>query len=395
MRKTVVMSVVLALLAAIVAVGFIEGIRIQAAETGTYVGSAKCKECHDREYATWRQSNHAKIIENPKTNAYAIKGDFVTPDKIRNFKKEDVAYTHGIQWKQRYIKKNWQMFPAQWNYDTQKWVEYKPDPENADWRFSCGYCHTTGFNRAKGSFKELNVACEACHGPGSKHVENRESKETTAVGGTPDIINPRSLPPDLAAAVCGQCHNRGTAPDGKPYPQDYLPGMQLSAKNFSTVAKTDTKHWWPDGSVKAHRQQYPEWKETLHAKAGVTCISCHEPHQANRTAFSVRASQNDLCLGCHPQVSTDAERGHAPVGGTLRQHSDCIGCHMSAVGKSAEFKDERTHRFKFIAPIATINLGGGDTNVQPNSCNICHKGAPVANLQADFAERLPFRSTRP
>src|SRR5205823_2501709 len=49
---------------------------------------------------------------------------------------------------------------------------------NQNWNFMCAECHSTnlrkGFDAASGSFKttwsELNVACEACHGPGSGHV---------------------------------------------------------------------------------------------------------------------------------------------------------------------------------------------------------------------------------
>lgn len=252
-------------------------------EKATYVGSEECKGCHDRIYSTWRMTLHAQVIQDVKKNPDAIKEDFKTVDKTRTFKKSDVVYTHGLQWKQRYINKNWRILPAQWNFETQKWAPYNvPTWKEDDWRSNCGYCHTTGFDRNELKWKEL----------------------------------------------------------------------------------------------------------------GVTCVTCHDPHRS-KNKFQTRTSQNNLCLGCHSQISTDAEKGHAPVGGTLRQHSDCVGCHMPAVGKSAEVGDECAHHFRFIAPIATINLGGGDIKNQPNSCSVCHPGAPVDALNADFAERLPFRARRP
>lgn len=358
----------------------------QANLTGaTYVGSAKCKECHDRIYAQWRKTQHARVIEDVRKNPQALQGDFTTPDPIRTFGKKDVAYRHGTQWKQRYITKDWKILPAQWNFDTQKWATFTV--ATTDWKRGCAGCHTTGFNRSKLTWKELNVGCEACHGPGSKHAE-----KPTEEG---NIVDPTSLPVNIAAAICGQCHTRGTSPDGKwSHPVNYRPGDDLSAKNFKPVPKSDDKAWWPDGSVKQHRQQYIEWKESGHFRAGVWCVTCHEPHRATNK-FQTKLSQNSLCIGCHSAISSDSVNGHAPVGGTLRQHSSCVGCHMSRTGKSAEAGDEVSHRFKFIAPIATIQLGGGDTKNQPNSCSLCHPGAPVQALHEDFAERLQFRALRP
>ncbi len=362
----------------------------------SYVGSEECKECHDKVYATWKMTLHAQVIQDVSKNPEAIKGDFKSSDDTRTFKKSDVAYTHGMQWKQRYIDKDWRIRPAQWNFETEKWAPYHEDKwKTIDWRKDCGYCHTTGFNKSKLTWEELGVGCEACHGPGSIHVENRKNKTQLKQGESPDIVNPAALPSLLAADLCGQCHTRGKSPDGKwSFPVDFKPGDDLSAKNFEPVPKDDEKAWWPNGTVKQHRQQWIEWKDTGHAKAGVGCSSCHDAHES-KNKFQTKTSQNNLCLGCHPQVSTDAERGHAPVGGTLRQHSDCVGCHMSAVGKSAEVGDEHTHTFRMIAPMATIQLGGGDISKQPNSCSVCHPNIPVDALSQALAERLPLRSQRP
>lgn len=397
-RRIIRIAVIVGMTSLLVSLSLIwtVGVIGSAASDKTYVGSEECKTCHDKVFAEWRQTPHANVVQDVKKNPEVIKGDFKTPDKTRTFKQDQVVYTSGLIWKQRYITKDWKVLPAQWNYETQKWAPYNVDKwKEDDWRKQCGYCHTTGFNKNKLTWKELNVGCEACHGPGSKHVENKEAKEEIPLGEPPDIVNPGSLPADQAAMVCGQCHTRGTSPDGAyQYPVDYMPGDVLSAKNFTPVPYTDTKAWWPNKTVKLHRQQYIEWRTTRHAKAGVTCTVCHDSHVITNK-FQTKTSQNNLCLGCHPQITTDAVTGHAPVGGTLRQHSDCVGCHMTPVGKSAEVGDERTHTFRFIAPIATIELGGGDKNNQPNTCNACHPGAPVDSLNADFAERLPFRATRP
>ena len=48
-----------------------------------------------------------------------------------------------------------------------------------NWNFMCADCHSTGLrknydpvaNRFKTEWSEISVGCEACHGPGSRHLE--------------------------------------------------------------------------------------------------------------------------------------------------------------------------------------------------------------------------------
>jgi predicted CXXCH cytochrome family protein len=303
-----------------------------------------------------------------------------------------VKLTHGVQWKQRYIDNDWHILPAQWNFDDEKWT---PTPDAQKWRETnwvseCAQCHVTGFDPAKHTWKELSVGCEACHGPGSAHVEAKPAERF----GT--IVNPASLPFDYAASVCGQCHTRGKSPDGKwPHPIDFQVGDILTTAHFRVVAKEDQAAWWPDGSVKQHRQQYPEWKASKHAKAGVTCITCHSVHEAPGK-FATRLAPNNLCISCHSNVSTDSVTGHTPIA-NAPQHSDCIGCHMAPTGKSGATRgDERVHTFKVVKPSATNTLGGGSVDKQPNACNSCHwhQGDAPEKLQQALEAGLAFRFQR-
>jgi predicted CXXCH cytochrome family protein len=228
--------------------------------------------------------------------------------------------------------------------------------------------------------------CEACHGPGERHVKAKPAERA----GT--IVNPASLPFDYAASTCGQCHTRGKSPDGKwDHPIGFRVGDYLTTAHYAVVDKKNEAAWWPDGSVKQHRQQYPQWKDSRHAKAGVTCITCHSVHEAT-SKFGTRTSPNNLCLSCHSTVSTDSVTGHAPIAGAP-QHSDCVGCHMARSGKSADRGDERVHTFRVVKPEVTVKLGDGEVAKQPNSCNGCHWHAqdPPANLQK--ARRRLYRTS--
>jgi predicted CXXCH cytochrome family protein len=352
-----------------------------------YVGSAACKECHDRVYASWQQTLHAKIVQDVRKTPQALQGDWGQPFEHRKFEKKDVRYIHGVQWKQRYINEQWQVYPAQWDFESQKWAGYNVDKGGtADWRKSCAYCHVVGFDGDTLTWAEFGIGCEACHGPGERHVKAKPAERA----GT--IVNPASLPFDYAASTCGQCHTRGKSPDGKwDHPIGFRVGDYLTTAHYVVTDKKNDQAWWPDGSVKQHRQQYPEWKESRHAKAGVTCIACHSVHEAT-SKFATRTSPNNLCVSCHATVSTDSVTGHAPIAGAP-QHSDCVGCHMARTGKSADRGDERVHTFRVVKPEMTLKLGGGDPARQPNSCNGCHwhaQDAP-ASLQKALEEGVRLR----
>src|SRR5690606_39548391 len=59
---------------------------------------------------------------------------------------------------------------------------------------------------------ELGIACEACHGPGGAHVARMQgplARYAAHLGMSDDlgVVDPRDLPPERSAHVCGQCHS--------------------------------------------------------------------------------------------------------------------------------------------------------------------------------------------
>ncbi len=392
------------------AISFTAGCRENPAQVeakpGGYVGSHVCGQCHDRIASTWKTTPHSMVIRQVNgPDDPAILGDWATPPdfttkdasgqsvsvtSLGDLKKSDILLVHGVLWKQRYINADWEVQKFQWNMVDNTWAPYHfSDPQGPNWKTDCAYCHVTGFRPADNSWAELSIGCEACHGPGVAHVKARGLARANT------IVNPAKLPWHLASDICGQCHTRGKTPDGKQsYPAGFQVGKRLLPSMFQVAGYDDTSAWWPSGAIKQHRQQYPEWQTSKHFQAGVSCMDCHTTHSTGNR-FSTKVAGNNLCLGCHATISTDPVSGHAPIK-DAPQHSDCIGCHMPATGKSATVGDERTHTFKVIPPRLTMELGDGDVNKQPNSCNSCHhhsKHAPE-QLQARLdAARRPLPQT--
>jgi hypothetical protein len=100
-----------------------------------FVGSAQCESCHKDVYARWKDTLMANVIRDPKAHPAAILGDFSKPDPLVTFTKDDVAFTYGSKWKQRYytrIGDEYFVFPAQWDVRNKMWRPYYVRP-GTDW----------------------------------------------------------------------------------------------------------------------------------------------------------------------------------------------------------------------------------------------------------------------
>ncbi len=362
--------------------------RAEEAAGNGYVGAAGCRSCHEAIYQGWKSTLHPYKFQDATPKA--VVGDFTENNTLRAdgyttrmSKKGDaffvttlgpdnrehtyrVKYLIGEFWKQLYVTEfpngELHILPAMWLVETGKWVKTK-NWSKTIYQYGCSGCHNTGtrinYDKDTDTFSTVwadkGVACEACHGPGGKHVRAaRGDGDVTAT-----IVNPARIPdPRLAAMVCGSCHNRGTSKDGRfGYPAGYLPGDQLDHL-FIEKPKLDEAHY-----SSANRQQYIDWKQSGHARAGVVCWDCHFVHRkgkANR--YQTKLPGNALCRSCHAVESRGVHGLHSV--------NNCIGCHMPAIGKRAVKGDVHSHRFQVISPAVSIRAGGTDR--QQNSCTLCH-----------------------
>lgn len=200
----------------------------------------------------------------------------------------------------------------------------------------CAMCHeaiVNGFATAthaklhvEGSNAQ-EVGCEACHGPGSVHVQGG--------GGLFTIVNPGRSP-----EACFECHldKRGefALPNSHPVMSGDMScsdchnphrGPATTGGGAQLASVTDT-------CLRCHTaQRGPFVFEHEAAREG--CIVCHNPH-GTVNAKMLKARNQTLCLQCHFQELTPA--GGVLIGG--RDHSSFInrgtcwsaGCHEAVHG---------------------------------------------------------------
>ena len=315
-----------------------------------FVGSEKCSSCHSQEYATWKNSWHAKMVRPAKAALLKDAGDNWDKDAKGTAgpvkanisgapaKMDDVVMVVGSRWKQRFLVPNpanggHQFLDKQWNTVHKQWENYG---QKNTWEGQCATCHTTGYRvlevdektRAvkKWAYNEMNVGCEACHGPGSKHAAGGDKRE---------IFNPGRASHAEASKVCGYCHIRVEnynykTPEGNPSEQLPHPTLGMSFR----AGTDDWTTWYPDkllavgihaedpinknwpntdlnnafwldeqftksglADARKHHQEYQEHIQGAHHKKNIAgCNSCHTPHAMGRAPM---VAARDTCKACH------------------------------------------------------------------------------------------------
>jgi len=354
------------------------------AQPKAFVGSDTCKMCHLEHYDSWKMTMHSRMTQNAQENRDVIivpieekrirehlakLGDKlkVPADQIYIPKIDEIKYTIGSQWKQRFIiEKDGTLFisPIQYNADTHRWVNYhENDWDKRPWLLKCGGCHATGVDLEKKTFSELAVACEACHGKGSWHAA---LPKTAVFAKRQTLINQAKLTMGVSVQICGSCHNRrkATQHKGAGWPVGYEPGKALEAYYKSPSFEAgDVKHIYANEFSKGHHQQFIDWQQSKHKTEGVTCTSCHYVHQIGipPTRSQTLSAGSKQCFECHVQINNN-------LGHSIHSFANCVGCHMPRIAKSAESGDIRSHVFVTLLPEDTLR-----NPKIPNSCQTCHK----------------------
>ena len=271
-----------------------------------------------------------------------------------------------------------------------------------NWNARCAECHSTnlskGYDAKSGTYattwSEINVACEACHGPGRRHVtladagrlqDAPNSGLETAfpengawafVAG--ETIASRSSPLKGPHEVenCARCHARRTSlaeyRHGADFLDTYLPSLLEEGLYFS------------DGQIREEVYVYGSFIQSRMYQAGVTCSDCHDPH-----SLALRAPGNAVCTQCHlPSAYDDVSHHHH---GAQSPGAACVNCHMPAT-TYMKVDPRRDHSFQVPRPELSAATGA------PNACNKCHEdrtAAWAAKALAEWGISAPDTSSHP
>ena len=406
------------------------------ATPASFVGAERCAACHAREASLWRGSHHDRAIQ--VANAESVLGDFggarfshfgvvstffsrdgrffVNTDgpdgALADF---EIAYTFGVAPLQQYLVRTtagrlqaldiaWDTRPR--DAGGQRWFHLHPDERTPAgdvlhwtglalrWNAQCAECHSTDlqkrFDAARDaydtSFAELDVACEACHGPGSRHAAWAEAG--AAAGGDlglavhlgengdraarwvfdaeqPIARRARPLASHVELETCAPCHaRRSTLREGR------RPGEPLLDTHRPALLEPGL--YEADGQMRDEVYTWGSFVQSRMFATGVTCSDCHDPH-----SLALRAEGNALCAQCHRAEVFDVPAHHHHAAGSAG--AACAACHLPA--RTYMGIDVRhDHSFRMPRPDLSVAIG------TPNACNDCHTQQP-ARWAADAVVR--------
>ena len=391
----------------------------QVQASSDFIGGASCVSCHAEQHELWRGSHHDLAMEVP--SAESVLGDFngatfTHRDVTTTFSRQGdewlirttgedgkladfpVRYTFGVYPLQQYLlplsRGRLQAFEIAWDSRPkeeggQRWFHLNPeevtdhtDPLHwtgpyMNWNTRCAECHSTNVEKRYDAatrsfdtrFSELDVSCEACHGPGAAHLKWLEAgKDHTVPGaGFPVALDQRGdwafvdgaaiaqrlepLNSNTQIDSCGRCHSRrGTL-------GEYHYGKPLL--DTHRLALPESPLYYHDGQIRDEVFVYGSYVQSKMHQAGVVCSNCHESH-----SLQLRAPANGVCAQCHQAAVYDQpEHHHHPAGST---GASCANCHMPETPYMV-VDPRRDHSMRIPRPDLSVVMG------VPNACNQCHQ----------------------
>jgi tetratricopeptide (TPR) repeat protein len=381
-----------------------------------FIGSKKCAECHKTEYDRWRGSHHDLAMD--EANDSTVLGDFDNAvfeyfgTTSRFYRKDgrfmvysqgpggdmgefEVKYVFGVYPLQQYLIPfpggRLQCLPITWDVREKRWYHQNPNApvEPSDWLYwtnagqnwngMCAECHSTNLKKNydlksdsyQTTWSEIDVSCEACHGPGSEHADWAE---------LPDMARPPAANYRLAVKtsgmnsreqveLCAPCHSRrailGDYTHAEPDLMDTMLPSLLNEPLYFT-----------DGQILEEVYVYGSFTQSKMYAREVRCSDCHDVH-----SIKPLKSGNALCLQCHRADVYDIREHHfhkfkgekgepilAADGEVLFDvgtGAECVQCHMP--GRNYMGIDYRPdHSFRIPRPDLSLELD------VPNACNRCH-----------------------
>jgi predicted CXXCH cytochrome family protein len=388
-----------------------------------HVGPAVCAECHAKESEAWKTSQHSRAMQVADTTSvlgnfhnatftYAgTTSTFSTRDgkyfvrtdgadgKLADF---EIHYTFGLAPLQQYLIAlpggRLQALSIAWDtrpkaQGGQRWFHLYPkeaikagDPLHwtgidQNWNFMCAECHSTDLrkkfdatsNHFDTQWSDIAITCEACHGPGAKHVEwARAKRDGKPVGGDDGLViglterKDVTWIPDAASGtarrsverktakeigLCARCHSRGSR-----ISDDYVFGAPLLDSHRLTDLDADL--YWTDGQMRGEVYNLGPFLQSKMQSKGVTCSDCHDPHTQ-----ALRFPGNKVCTQCHQATKYDVAAHTHHADGSAG--ASCPACHMPTTAYM-QIDPRHDHSLRIPRPDLSVKFG------MPNACNNCH-----------------------
>jgi DmsE family decaheme c-type cytochrome len=231
------------------------------------------------------------------------------------------------------------------------------------------------------------ASCEACHGPGSLHVDN---------DGDGYIAGPTLLADvdaDARRMMCTQCHEpQGDVWHAGPHADADLDCFTCHADMVHV--DTDVRpaaDFRVEGEfcLQCHQEQVADFRMPYRHRViegEIGCTDCHSPHGEMEASFGIDGA-NTACFGCHTEMAGPFVFEHDGV-----QGEDCTACHTphGSINDKLLVQDAnglclQCHYEPEFPTIGAVPHAGFLT--QEGRCYDCHREIHGSNLDPNFQDR--------
>ena len=253
---------------------------------------------------------------------------------------------------------------------------------------TCVTCHAEiGKNFASNPHSKLammhggkGITCESCHGPGQAHVEGG--------GDITKIFDPAKAPAKQINATCLGCH-AGVHPnfDRSPHAKAGLSCISCHSVHAPQTEVSLLKLPQPTLCFTCHTDVKGAFNMPFHHpvnEGGVKCTDCHDAHGTfQSTNLRITSDQNMICTKCHMDVRGPFVYEHAVVKG-----EGCMACHTPHGSQNARLLNmpsintlcNQCH--SQVSADSIHGMGPGSQELTP--CTSCHTMIHGSNINAAF-----------
>jgi tetratricopeptide (TPR) repeat protein len=330
----------------------------------------------------------------------------------------EIQYTFGYAPLQQYLIPfpggRLQCLTIAWDVEKRQWYHLYPDEPNdptdwlhwtrnaQNWNGMCAECHSTHLQKNYDfktdtygtTWSEIDVSCEACHGPGSRHVAWAEVPDMARAQDIDNydlVVKTSGITARQQVGQCARCHaRRATLGDYDHFNKDAMDYMvpQLLSEGL----------YFPDGQILEEVYVYGSFVQSKMYQRDVRCSDCHDVH-----SLKFHKEGNGLCMQCHRADVYDTKDHHfhkkrgepgkpilakdGLVFSEVGEGAECFKCHMPGrYYMGIDFRND--HSIRIPRPDLSIVLN------TPNACKACHWDKPD-QWSADYCTKWYGTSRKP